>query len=96
MSKLNDLSNQKSTGRPCDEKIDDFILKQLENDPHARMIERKSWNVLSTILSHLKDIFNMKCLHLKWIPHSLNSFSKKKKCFIFKFTFKAIRRCFEE
>ena len=75
-----DLSNQKSTGRPCDEKIDDFILKQLENDLHAtaRMIARKSGNALSTILSHLKDSLNLKCLQLKWIPHSLNSFQKEK------------------
>lgn len=79
-----DLSNQKSTGRPYDENIDDFILRQLEKDPHttARMIARKSGNALSTILSHLKNSLHRKCLHLKWIPHSLNSAQKRKRALL--------------
>ena len=70
-----DLSNHKSTGRPFDEKIDDFIIKQLEKDLHttARMITRKSGSALSTILSHHKNSLNIKCLLFKWISYSLNS-----------------------
>lgn len=74
-----DFNNIPSPGRPVDSYIDEFILKELDANPHisAHSLAKKLKISKTMVLDHLHKSLGMKNVHLKWVPHFLNMQQKK-------------------
>jgi histone-lysine N-methyltransferase SETMAR len=75
------LSDIKSVGRPPDEGLRAAIARRHENDPHlsARQIAKSLNIVHSTVCRCLSHDLGLKCLHLRWVPHTLTAEQKAKR-----------------
>jgi hypothetical protein len=69
-----DLSDQPRPSRPPQIGLGTILADKLELDPHttARKLALSLGISLPTILNHVHDNFEMKCDHLRWIPHLLD------------------------
>jgi histone-lysine N-methyltransferase SETMAR len=76
-----DLTNIPSPGRPREEELARAIAHKHEEDPHlsARKLAQYLGIAHSTVCSYLSEVLQMKCLRLRWVPHTLSIEQKAKR-----------------
>jgi histone-lysine N-methyltransferase SETMAR len=76
-----DLTNQPAPGRPLNVNLAASIAAERESDPHlsARKIAKKLEVAPSTVCRYLKNVLQLKCRHMRWIPHRLSEPQKAKR-----------------
>jgi histone-lysine N-methyltransferase SETMAR len=76
-----DLSTISSPGRTPDEGLAAAIARKHEKEPRlsARGIARSLEISHETVCRYLSEVFGMKCLRLRWIPHTLSTEQKAKR-----------------
>jgi histone-lysine N-methyltransferase SETMAR len=76
-----DLSNIPSPGRTPDEGLRAAVARRHEKDPHlsARQIAKSLGVGHATVCRCLSDGLGLKCLHLRWVPHTLTADQKAKR-----------------
>jgi hypothetical protein len=72
------LSDEAMPGRRCKINLDTVLTHKVELDPHTTARQLAFWLGVSvqTVTNHLHDTLEMKCDHLRWIPHMLDDSQK--------------------
>jgi hypothetical protein len=73
-----DLGNIAGPGRKPDEGFAGVIAAKLDADPHlsARKLARSLRIAASAVCRYLSEVLEMKCRHLRWVPHTLTAAQK--------------------
>jgi hypothetical protein len=76
-----DFSNHPSPGRTPDEVMINAIANKHAKDPRlsARKIAQSLRIATSTVCHHLSQSLGLKCLRLRWVPHTLSAAQKAKR-----------------
>jgi hypothetical protein len=75
------LSEIPGPGRTPDEGLATVIARRHEQDPHlsARKFAQSLWISPMTVCYYLSDVLELKCLRLRWVPHTLTVDQKAKR-----------------
>jgi hypothetical protein len=76
-----DLSEIPGLGKTPDEGLAIVITRRHEQDPHlsAQKLAQSLRISPTTVCHYLSDVLGLKCLRLRWIPHTLTVDQKAKK-----------------